>query len=63
MHPLFGKADRHSTEVNGAATLVHRIMGPGLFERSLPIGLLFNFHEVKFVDGISWLILPGANEH
>ena len=28
---------------------------------SVPLGLLFNFHEVKVVDGISRLILPGAN--
>ena len=28
----------------------------------VPLGLLFNFHEVKLVDGISRLILPGANK-
>ena len=27
----------------------------------VPIGLLINFHEVKVTDGISRLILPGAN--
>ena len=27
----------------------------------VPLGLLFNFHEIKLVDGISRLILPGAN--
>jgi hypothetical protein len=32
MHPLFAKADRLSAEVIGAATLVHRIMGPGLLK-------------------------------
>ncbi len=26
------------------------------------LGLLLNFHEVEFVDGISWLILAGANK-
>jgi hypothetical protein len=26
-----------------------------------PLGLLFNFHEFKFVDGISRLVLPRAN--
>ena len=26
------------------------------------LGLLFNFHEVELGDGISRLILPGANE-
>src|SRR6202008_498554 len=28
---------------------------------NVPIGLLINFHEVKVTDGISRLILPGAN--
>lgn len=28
----------------------------------VPIGLLFNFHEPKLVDGLSRMILPGANE-
>jgi len=28
----------------------------------VPLGLLFNFHEVKLVDGISRLILPSANK-
>jgi PD-(D/E)XK nuclease superfamily len=28
----------------------------------VPLGLLFNFHEVKLVDGLSRLILPGANK-
>ena len=27
----------------------------------IPIGLLINFHELKLVDGIHRLILPGAN--
>jgi GxxExxY protein len=27
----------------------------------VPIGLLINFHETKVTDGISRLILPGAN--
>ena len=29
---------------------------------NVPLGLLFNFHEVKLVDGISRHILPGANK-
>jgi hypothetical protein len=29
---------------------------------NVPLGLLFNFHEVKLVDGISRLVLPGANK-
>ena len=28
----------------------------------VPIGLLINFHELKVADGISRLILPGANK-
>lgn len=29
---------------------------------NVPIGLLINFHELKVTDGISRLILPGANQ-
>lgn len=29
---------------------------------NVPIGLLINFHEMKVSDGISRLILPGANK-
>jgi hypothetical protein len=28
----------------------------------VPLGLLFNFHEVMLVDGLSRLVLPGANQ-
>ena len=28
---------------------------------NVPVGLLINFHEVKLVDGIHRMILPGAN--
>ncbi len=28
----------------------------------IPVGLLINFHELKLVDGIHRLILPGANQ-
>jgi hypothetical protein len=27
-----------------------------------PLGLLFDFHEIKLADGISRLLLPGANK-
>jgi hypothetical protein len=27
----------------------------------VPFGLLFNFHEIRLIDGLSRLILPGAN--
>jgi GxxExxY protein len=29
---------------------------------NVPLGLLLNFHEVTLVDGISRLVLPGANK-
>ena len=28
---------------------------------NVPVGLLINFHELKVTDGVSRLILPGAN--
>ena len=28
---------------------------------NVPLGLLFNFHEMKLSDGVHRLILPGAN--
>jgi GxxExxY protein len=28
----------------------------------VPLGLIINFHELKLVDGVSRLILPGANK-
>jgi GxxExxY protein len=28
---------------------------------SIPLGLLINFHEMKLVDGVHRLMLPGAN--
>ena len=29
---------------------------------NIPLGLLINFHEAKLTDGVSRLILPGANQ-
>jgi GxxExxY protein len=29
---------------------------------SAPVGLIINFHELKLVDGIHRLILPGSNK-
>jgi GxxExxY protein len=29
----------------------------------VPVGLLINFHELKLVDGVHRLILPGANQN
>src|SRR4051794_33206450 len=28
----------------------------------VPLGLIINFHELKLVDGVSRLIVPGANQ-
>ena len=28
----------------------------------IPIGLIFNFHEMKLTDGVVRMILPGANQ-
>lgn len=28
----------------------------------IPVGLIFNFHEVKLTDGLCRMILPGANQ-
>lgn len=28
----------------------------------VPLGLLINFHEIRLVDGVSRMILPGANQ-
>jgi len=28
----------------------------------VPLGLVLNFHEIKLVDGLSRMILPGANQ-
>jgi GxxExxY protein len=29
---------------------------------NIPIGLIINFHELKLVDGVVRMILPGANQ-
>jgi hypothetical protein len=49
VHRLYEKADKLSREVIGAAIEVHRHRGPGLF--------MSRFRK----DGISRMILPGAN--
>ncbi len=30
---------------------------------NLPLGLMFNFHEIRLIDGLSRLVLPGANDY
>ena len=29
---------------------------------NVPLGLLINFHEVRLIDGVKRMILPGANQ-
>ena len=29
---------------------------------NVPVGLLINFHQIKLVDGVSRMMLPGANQ-
>ena len=29
----------------------------------VPVGLLMNFHQIKLVNGVSRMILPGANQN
>jgi GxxExxY protein len=29
---------------------------------NVPLGLLINFHEIKVTDGVSRMMLPGANK-
>jgi hypothetical protein len=64
LHALFKKADELSHLVIGAAIEVDRLKGPGLLEMNLlniPLGLIINVHEMKLVDGVVRMILPGAN--
>ena len=56
MHPLFAQVSGITHDVIGAAIEVHKDKGPGL------LGLIINFHELKLADGVSRLILPGANQ-
>jgi hypothetical protein len=66
MDSRFVRADMLSAEVIGAAIVVHRSMGPRLLENikllNVPLGHLFNFHEVQLFDGISRVVQPGANK-
>jgi hypothetical protein len=56
MHPLFTRADTLSGHVIDAATLVQRIMGPGLLES------IYERCLIKLVDGIPRPVLLGANK-
>ena len=53
MHALFKKADELSRVAIGAASYMKLL--------DIPLGLIINFHEMKLIDGIVRMILPGAN--
>ena len=41
---------------------IHKAQLPSYMKLlNVPLGLLFNFHEMKLSDGVHRLILPGAN--
>ena len=67
MHPLFAKAVTHSPVTSLAPpSWCTESWGLDCWRASMkllnvPLGLLFNHHEFKLADGISRLILPGAN--
>ena len=67
MHPLFSKASELTHEVIGAASTdeVHPINKAQLLSYmkllDIPLGLIINFNESKLTEGVSRLILPGAN--
>ena len=64
MHPLFLQASGITHDVIGAAIEVHKDKAQLLSYIALldiPLGLIINFHVLKLVDGVSRLILPGAN--
>ena len=66
MHRDYERADRLSHEVIGAAIEVHPIHKAQLLSymklMDIPLGLLINFHELRVVDGLSRLILRGADK-
>lgn len=49
------KAVRELLPIHGAQLLSYMKV------LNIPVGLLLNFHEMKLVDGLKRLILPGAN--
>ena len=40
---------------------IHKAQLLSYMKLAVPLGLSINFHEMKVTDGISRLILPGAN--
>jgi len=74
VHPKFKSASELTEQIIGAAIEVHRDKGPGLIEsiyewcllKELELrglsGLLINFNVKKLTDGVSRLMLPGANK-
>ena len=61
MHTSFSKASGLTHDVIGSAIEVHKDKGPGHEAAGHSPGLIVNFNESKLTDGVSRLILPGAN--
>ena len=61
MHPLFEKAAGLTKAVEKILPIHKAQLLSYLKLLDIPIGLLINFHERKVTDGVSRLILPGAN--
>ena len=55
MHPQFSQASGVQA-INKAQLLSYMKL------LDIPLGLIINFHTLKLTDGISRLILPGANQ-
>jgi len=59
MHPLFPKASALTKTIRFCLSTRRNLSYMKLL--NVPIGLLINFHEMKVTEGVSRLILPGAN--
>ena len=64
-HYMVGDHDCHDQCVTKAVEKVLPVHKAQLMSymklMDAPVGLLINFHEQRLVDGISRMILPGAN--
>ena len=62
---LFHQAKGLTHDFIGAAIEVRKDKGPGIISYmkllDIPLGLIINFNVLRLTEGISRLILPGAN--
>ncbi len=61
MHALFSSANSMTHNVIGSAIEVHKNKARFTGVLDIPLGLIINFNVLKLTDGLSRLILPGAN--